>query len=185
VYENASELGGNRNKILIAGTSSGAGLALAVTRVTVLGQARIPKDAIKGTVALGPVTLHPDNVPSNLADRYLSRVEYGSNVPVIDKNVIDECFASAGLQADDQYFVGSDQSNHRLFPPTYIATCEIDPLRDDGITLAESLKASGVSVQHDHYNGLPHCFWLFPSLPETPVFMKNLFLGVTRLLGSR
>lgn len=30
-----------------------------------------------------------------------------------------------------------------LFPPTYIAVCEIDPLRDDGILMADALQQAG------------------------------------------
>lgn len=30
-----------------------------------------------------------------------------------------------------------------LFPPTYIAVCEADPLRDDGIIMGRSLQEAG------------------------------------------
>lgn len=148
-----------------------------------LGQTLLPTDAVKGVVALVPVTLHPENVPTKWAHRYLSYVENGDDVPVIDRYAIDGLFATAALEgAGENFFVGLDESNHRLFPPTYVVTCEVDPLRDDGAILAESLRSNGVRVKHDHYEGLPHMFWMFPSLPETSEFMGKLLVGVNHVL---
>ncbi len=35
-------------------------------------------------------------------------------------------------------------------PPTFLMTCELDTLRDDGILYAQRLKADGVKVTHYH-----------------------------------
>jgi versiconal hemiacetal acetate esterase len=62
---------------------------------------------------------------------------------------------------DSSYFTLLDKENLKNFPPTYIATCEFDPLRDDGKLLGKTLKAAGVSVKEDYWEGLPHVS--FPS----------------------
>lgn len=92
---------------------------------------------------------------------------------------MDEYFASVGVEpADPRYFVGLDGDTQKLFPPTYVITCGFDPLRDDGSVFMGSLQSKGVEVKHDHYSGLPHCFWIFPSLPETQEFLENLFADI-------
>jgi acetyl esterase len=44
-------------------------------------------------------------------------------------------------------------------PPAAIVTAGIDPLRSDGETLADKLRAAGVAVQHRHYAGATHEFF--------------------------
>jgi versiconal hemiacetal acetate esterase len=156
------------------GVSAGAGLSLAVARQVVLGKTSADKHAIKGVVSFCPYTLHPDNVPKSYRATYTSYTENKENVPIIEAATMHQFLEYAALQpGDEDYFVALNQKDHGLFPPTYIATCEKDPLRDDGRVMVESLKASGVSVRTDHYAGLPHCFWVFPSLPESQVFLEN------------
>lgn len=159
--------------------SAGAGLALSVTRTVLLGHEDLPKDAVRGVLALAPVTLHPDNVPSSLQSQFLSYNENGENVPIIDKKSMDEFFLSIAVDPKDpSYFISLDQDILKIFPPVYVVTCEFDPLRDDGMILLSSLESNHVNVRHDHYSGLPHCFWLFPTLPETNIFMQNLFNAI-------
>ena len=44
-------------------------------------------------------------------------------------------------------------------PPTTIVTAEIDPLRSDGMLLAERLRAAGVPVEAMDYEGVTHEFF--------------------------
>jgi acetyl esterase len=41
-------------------------------------------------------------------------------------------------------------------PDTFIATCEFDPLRDEGEAYGDALRASGVHVEQKRYDGLIH-----------------------------
>jgi versiconal hemiacetal acetate esterase len=154
-------------------------LALSSTRKIVLGQSSLPKTAVKGIVALVPVAFHPQSDLKNYKADYTSYEVNKENVPIIDKTSIDQFFEITGITSDDQdYFSGTDFESHKNFPPTYVVTCEFDPLRDDGKVIVKSLRNSGVAVKHDHYDGLPHCFWFFPGLPETQTFMANTFAAV-------
>ncbi|ARS39728.1 lipase [Sphingobacteriaceae bacterium GW460-11-11-14-LB5] len=50
-------------------------------------------------------------------------------------------------------------ANLKGLPPTTIITAEIDPLNDDGIMLADKLKAAGVRVDLKNYEGVTHEFF--------------------------
>jgi acetyl esterase len=41
-------------------------------------------------------------------------------------------------------------------PPCFIATCEFDPLRDEGEAYGAALRASGVAAETKRYDGLIH-----------------------------
>lgn len=169
----------------VMGASAGAALALSVARKVSLQQTKVDSKAVKGVVALGPPTLHSKNIPEVYRSAHTSFSQNKENVPILSIALMDGFFADAGIQPDDKdYFAALDRESHQLFPPTYIVTCEFDPLRDDGKVLAESLKTSGVDVKMEHYEGLPHCFWLFRSLPETEVFMRNTVEGMKWLINK-
>ena len=85
---------------------------------------------------------------------------------------------------DANIFVVLNEANHGNFPPTYIVTCEADPLRDDGKVLEVCLKKAGVKVKSDYYEGLPHYFWIFPSVKEGKEFVGNLVEGCRWIVGQ-
>jgi versiconal hemiacetal acetate esterase len=161
------------------GTSAGGGLSLAVARKVVLGLTPLPKDAIKAVIAIVPVAFHHQSVPEKFRAEYLSYEQNAENVPMIDKKSMDQFFALNNLSPQDKdYFAGNDPEAFKLFPPTYVCTCEFDPLRDDGKVLTKALGEAAVAVKSDHYDGLPHCFWYFPKLPETSQFISKTVSGV-------
>lgn len=167
------------------GVSAGAGLATSVTRRIVLGQSGLDQKTAKGLVVFCPVVLHPDNIPGAYKSMHTSSTENKTNVPLVDGNSMRLFFDLAGLDAKDRdYFPALDAESCKRFPPTYISNCEMDSLRDDGRVLLESLKDAGVSVRTDYYPGLPHCFWIVPSLPETGKFMKNAHTAVKWVISQ-
>jgi acetyl esterase len=50
--------------------------------------------------------------------------------------------------------------DYRWFPPTYLVTAEVDPLRGENLEFVERLRAAGVSVEHRDYAGMAHGFAL-------------------------
>ncbi|KAJ3543478.1 hypothetical protein NM208_g3559 [Fusarium decemcellulare] len=186
VYNNAQRIGGDHSRIFAMGTSAGGALALAVTRKVALGQASIPADSCKGMVVLCPVTLHPLNVPAKYQAVYQSYEEKKENVPVVDQTSLSQMFDNTGIEPDDeQYFPVLDDGCLKLFPPTYLVTCGQDPLRDDGKVLQAALSSAGVPIQANHYDNMPHCFWMVPSLPETKTFLNFLMKGVEWIVKAR
>ena len=126
-------------------------------------------------MAIVPVTLHPDNVPSQYASDYKAYTENAENVPVIDKTSMMQFYELTGVDPKDKsYFTALDEENLANFPPTYIATCEFDPLRDDGKIMGKALSAKGVKIKEDYYEGLPHVsFFPMFSIPFTLLVFGN------------
>lgn len=113
-----------------------------------------------------PLTLHPDHVPEEYKSDYKSYTENAEGVPVIDKKSMEQFYEYTGVDPKDKsYFTALDTENLKNFPPTYICTCEFDPLRDDGQIMAKALEKNGVSVKTDYYEGESyplHCSLRFP-----------------------
>ncbi|KAF2033845.1 carboxylesterase [Setomelanomma holmii] len=184
-HDNAPSINGDPNKLYTIGGSAGGALSLMLARKIALGQSSLDPSAIKGVVAFVPMAFYPNNVPEQFKATHTSHDENATNVPLIDRHSVDTAYGYTGLDPNDKdYFVGLDTASHKLFPPTYIATCEFDPLRDDGKILAKLLQDAGASVRHDHYDGLPHCFWFVPSLPETGIFMQNTIAAMNWVIGQ-
>lgn len=61
--------------------------------------------------------------------------------------------------------------DYRRFPPTFLVTAEVDPLREENLRFAAKLRAAGVTVEHQDYPGMMHGFALmtgvFPQARES------------------
>lgn len=51
------------------------------------------------------------------------------------------------------------KANLKGLPPTTVISAELDPLRSEGKTLADNLKAAGVTTNYQLYNGVTHEFF--------------------------
>lgn len=174
--KNASSYGGDVSKFFTIGGSAGGGLALSIASRIVASEAT--RAYIKGIVAIVPLTLHPDNVPAEYASDYKSYTENATNVPIIDRESMNQFYEYTGVSpTDSSYFTLLDTSNLKNYPPTYITTCEFDPLRDDGKLMAKALKSNGVAVKEDYWEGFPH---VSPSSP-----LSLLFCGCDEMLVAR
>ena len=71
----------------------------------------------------------------------------------------------------EHYVADSDPTDTRLsplleteltrIPPTFVLTCGLDPLRDEGRAYADKLTAAGVTVDYSHEKAMPHGFLNF------------------------
>lgn len=181
--QNAASIGGDPNKFYTIGGSAGGALALQVANRLVKDPAT--RHRIKGVAALVPCTLHYDHVPEEYKSIHKSYEENKEGVPIIDKESMRIFYTEAGVDPkDSDIFTALATDNHKNYPPTYIASCEFDPLRDDAYVIDAALKKAGVPTKHDHYKGLPHYFWIFPSVPEGQQFVGNLIGGVKWLISQ-
>jgi acetyl esterase/lipase len=135
IAEHAAELGGRSGPLLVAGWSAGGNIA-AVT-------CQLARDRggpqIAGQLLICPVT-----------DCTFDRPSYNDNATGY--------FLTRSLMYWfwDLYCSPADRTDPRVsplrgklegLPPAFVATCEFDPLRDEGVAYAEGLAAAGVPVE--------------------------------------
>lgn len=136
-------------------------------------------------MAVVPATVHRHNVSSEYKTLYEDFTKEASTAPFIDVESVDFFYNEAGLDPNDStYFTLLAKENNGQFLPTYIISCEYDPLRVDAHLLKKALQDAGVKVKHDEFGGLPHYFWMFPQLPETASFGQTLLAGIEWVKGQ-
>ena len=145
IAEHAAELGGTPGPVMVAGWSAGGNIA-AVTCQLARDRWGPP---IAGQLLICPVT-----------DCVFDRPSYNENATGY--------FLTRSLMYWfwDIYCSPADRTDPRVsplrgklagLPPAFVATCEFDPLRDEGIAYAEALGAAGVPVEQlmarGHFHG--------------------------------
>jgi acetyl esterase/lipase len=146
VSSNAEVLGGVPGLVAVAGWSAGGNLAAVVSRLA--RDAGGP--AVAGQLLLAPVT------DSDLAGSS-SYVENAEGY-VLTKSLMHWFF--------DHYVDAAKRNDPRVaplrvddlssLPPAVIVTCELDPLRDEGLAYAKALEAAGNAVRHISGRGHNH-----------------------------
>jgi acetyl esterase len=159
--EHAAELGGDPNRIAVAGDSAGANLAAVM--------ALLARDnADHGGPKLAFQLLWYPSITANLS---LPSFTENADAPILNRDVIDAFLM--------WYLPGVDISDHTALPatiapanaadfrglaPAYIGTAEHDPLRDEGAHYAELLTAAGVPVELSNEPTLVHGYVSFALL---------------------
>ena len=87
-----------------------------------------------------------------------------------------------GGQQADGYAAPARTEDLSGLPPTFLATCELDPLRDEGLTYAMRLLAAGVPVELHNYPGAFHGAMLVPGAAVVQRMQDDLVGALTRAL---
>jgi acetyl esterase len=161
VLANAATLGGDPDRIAVAGDSAGAQLALVAVR----------RVKAQGVCALGliyPVAQHPGE-PSG------SYLENGEGKFLTNDAMHWFTATYLGGQTPDHPDVALLKSDLAILPTTWVATMGHDPLRDEGHALALRAEAAGVVVTHQHYPGAIHaCIHFSAVSPVGPQIVADL-----------
>lgn len=154
LFASADELGIDRRRIGVAGTSAGANLAAAVTLVN------------RDRAGL-QLQLQVLEVPVvDLTGRHLDlRATRALGIPrfiaVRELRSVARTYLSDPRRAREPYASPLLAASHEGLPPAVILTAEYDPLRGDGDAYGAALRRAGVDVSVVRYQGVTH---------DTPIF---------------
>jgi acetyl esterase len=158
VADHAAELGGDPDRLAVAGDSAGGNLATVV--------ARHARDAGGPAIAF-QLLVYPG---TDLTRSLPSHGENGTGY-LLDSDTMT--FFLTGYLADAD---ARDPDASPLFaedlsglPPALVVTAEFDPLRDEGEAYAERLRAAGVPVTTSRYDGMIHGFYGLDNLFDAAV----------------
>jgi len=144
IARHAKELGGIPGQLVVAGWSAGANVAAVACQLA--------RDA-GGPDILGQVLLTP------VVDARMDRQSYVENAEgfVLTAPLMRWFWDHYADPADrDDPKASPLVGNFSNLPPALIVTAEFDPLRDEGVALAEALAAAGVPVHHLAARGHVH-----------------------------
>lgn len=108
----------------------------------------------------GQVLIYPTVRPAH-GNPFPSYVE-NADAPLMTRSTMIwfwDLYLSASREASDPRIDLLRCKDFRGLPPTLLVAAELDPLRDEGIELAERLAADGVPVETLLYPGAVHGFW--------------------------
>ena len=146
VFANASDLGIDRRRLLVAGDSAGANLSAAV--------------ALAARDRGGP-PLAGQALMYGVLDTDFDRPSYREHAeaPFLTRAAMIEFVATylgGPAVSNDPYAAPMAAASHADLPPAFIAAAGIDPLRDDSAAYAACLDEAGVAVEHRCAAGLVH-----------------------------
>jgi acetyl esterase len=175
LFDNARDLGINRDRIGIAGISAGGNLAAAVTLMN-RDRGQLP---LRLQVLEVPVTdltgRHIDlaatralGIPSFLAKRELRSVV--------------QTYLAHTRDARNPYASPLLAASHADLPPAVVLTAEYDPLRSDGAAYAAALREAGVDASVVRYLGVTHDTAIFTgALPAARRWHDDVISALRRL----
>ncbi len=152
VVGHGEELGGDTNRIVVAGDSAGGNLAA----IAAIHARDTHPGVLKGQLLIYPVTHHYSHATPSYSEfarsRALSRKMmmwfwdlYLGTVPVGD--------------AKPELALPLAVEDLSRLPPALLLLAERDPLRDEGLQYADALRGQGVRVQCSVYAGQQHGFY--------------------------
>jgi acetyl esterase len=147
VAENAADIGGDANRLLVGGDSAGGNLAALAAL-----ESRSSGPKLAGQLLVYPVT----DFPADAYESYSENALFG-----LDRTTMEwfwERWLPEGAGPDETTCPqrATDLSG---LPPAYVITASHDVLRDEGKAYAGRLAAAGALDAHDHVPGTIHGFF--------------------------
>ena len=152
--DNAAAYGGDPDRIMAAGDSSGATISAALALLGRDGKA----PAISGLILLYGV-FGCISIEESESARLYGQGEYILPADAIRKMM--DLYIPAGADPDDIRLYPGKAADLSGMPPAVIVTAEFDPLRDDGERFAHRLNESGGAAKLIRMDGMMHGFALY------------------------
>ncbi|MES2527450.1 MAG: alpha/beta hydrolase [Bdellovibrionota bacterium] len=156
VLSNAQNLGGDPQRIAVAGESAGGNLALNTA-------IRARDEGL--SIPTHELLIYP--VASTTMDT-ASYKEHANAQPLNKKGMtwFVENYTNGTTDLKDKR-LNLVEADFKGLAPATIITADIDPLRDEGKLLAEKMRGQGVTVEYRNYEGVTHEFFgMAPLLQE-------------------
>lgn len=154
VHENAGTYGGDPDRILAAGDSSGANMSAALALLGRDGKA----PALSGLILFYGVYGCLDIKETESGQLY-GQGEYVLPLKTIDKMM--DLYIPKGTDPGDIRLNPGKAQDLSGMPPAIVVTAEMDPLRDDGEEFARRLVESGSKAECIRMAGMMHGFILY------------------------
>lgn len=167
VAANASRLGIDAQRIVVAGDSAGGNL----TVVTCLMARERGGPSIRFQVPIYP------SLDMRARPNYGSRARWGGGGYILDNDDIEwmlDHYLSLREEASDWRASPILAKTYAGLPPALVVTADHDPLADEGKLYAERLTADGVDVEHACFEGTFHGFVGYASLIDVGARGVNL-----------
>lgn len=148
VTENAGILGGDPDRIALAGESAGGNLAVATAIAVRDAGLRAPRHVLS-VYPVAQTSLNTESYLENAIAKPLNRAMVKWFVDHLVRS--EEDLADPRLSLVDARLEG--------LPPVTIINARIDPLRSDGARLEKALQEAGVPVERRDYEGVAHEFF--------------------------
>jgi acetyl esterase len=155
VGEHAAELGGDPNRIAVAGDSAGGNISAVMTQLA--------RDN-----GGPPLVFQLLWYPSLTADLSLPSYTENADAPMLDHDVIEALVSwyVPDMDISDPTALPStlapaNATDLSGLPPAFIGTAEHDPVRDDGARYAELMRAAGVPVELSNEPTMVHGYASF------------------------
>lgn len=171
VLLNAQNIGGDPQRIAVAGESAGGNLALNTA-------IRARDEGL--SIPTHQLLIYP--VASTSMDS-ASYKEHANAKPLSKKGMtwFVENYTNGTTDLQDKR-LNLVEANFKGLRPATIITADIDPLRDEGKLLAERMRGQGVEVEYRNYDGVTHEFFGMAPLIQEAAAAQNF--AVTDLKES-
>ncbi|MCI2238511.1 alpha/beta hydrolase [Paenibacillus sp. TRM 82003] len=170
VRENAAALGGDPDRVAVAGDSAGGNLA-AVAAQSPAGEGLAAQLLVYPAVSGG---------------REFPSVRENASAPVLDADALRWFGGHYRGDPTDVRFAPLDAPSLAGQPPAVVGVAGFDPLRDEGVAYAEALAADGVRVVLRRYDDLVHGFLgMGPVSVAADRAARQLCRDLGELLGTR
>ncbi len=150
VEENAGGLGGDPERVAVAGPSAGGNLA---TVVSLMARDRDGPDLTHQYL------LYPSVNPAGLRE-FESHRTYAEGYGLTRASLhwFADAYCPDPVDKRNVYAFPLQASDLSGLPPATILSAEYDPLRDEAFAYEKRLEADGVDVSHHHYGTMIHDF---------------------------